>query len=114
MVINMYMDIGLLQGCDASVLLDDTVTLKGEKKSAQNKHSLRGFKIMDRIKMMVEYECPGVVSCADILTLAARDAVILVIYFVLEITKSPNLATSILLPLFHLYLFLSNYQIISS
>lgn len=60
------------------MLLDDTVTLKGEKKASQNERSLRGFKIMDRIKMMVESECPGVVSCADILTLAARDAIILV------------------------------------
>lgn len=77
-IVRLHMHDCFVQGCDASVLLDDTVTLKGEKKSAQNKHSLRGFKIMDRIKMMVEYECPGVVSCADILTLAARDAVILV------------------------------------
>ena len=67
-----------MQGCDGSVLLDDTITLKTEKKAAQNNHSLRGFKIMDRIKMMVESECPGVVSCADILAIAARDAVILV------------------------------------
>ena len=80
-------DIGL-QGCDASVLLDDTVTLKGEKKTSQNKQSLRGFKIMDRIKVMVESECPGVVSCADILTLAARDAVILVTYLVLLLIQT--------------------------
>lgn len=77
-IVRLHMHDCFVQGCDGSVLLDDTVTLKGEKKADQNKHSLRGFKIMDRIKMMVESECPGVVSCADILTIAARDAVILV------------------------------------
>ncbi|XP_057530090.1 peroxidase 11 [Amaranthus tricolor] len=77
-IVRLHMHDCFVQGCDASVLLDDTVTLKGEKKTSQNKQSLRGFKIMDRIKVMVESECPGVVSCADILTLAARDAVILV------------------------------------
>lgn len=66
------------QGCDGSILLDDTVTLKGEKKAATNIHSLKGFELVDRINNLVESECPGIVSCADILTIAARDAVILV------------------------------------
>ncbi|KAJ1412049.1 Secretory peroxidase [Sesbania bispinosa] len=67
-----------IQGCDGSILLDDTVTIKGEKKAATNIHSLKGFGLIDRIKNLVESECPGIVSCADILTIAARDAVILV------------------------------------
>ncbi|GER43831.1 peroxidase superfamily protein [Striga asiatica] len=67
-----------VQGCDGSVLLDDTITLKGEKKAANNKNALKGFEIIDRIKNKLESECPGIVSCADILTVAARDAVILV------------------------------------
>ncbi|KAK2429881.1 Peroxidase 11 [Trifolium repens] len=67
-----------IQGCDGSILLDDTYTLKGEKKAATNIHSLRGFGVIDKIKNFVESECPGIVSCADILTIAARDAVILV------------------------------------
>ncbi|KAK4371091.1 hypothetical protein RND71_010566 [Anisodus tanguticus] len=68
----------LVLGCDGSVLLDDTVTLQGEKKAANNKNALKGFRIIDRIKNMIESECPGIVSSADILTIAARDAVLLV------------------------------------
>ncbi|MCD7452510.1 hypothetical protein HAX54_017197 [Datura stramonium] len=65
-------------GCDGSVLLDDTITLKGEKNAPNNKNALKGFRIIDRIKNRIESECPGTVSCADILTIAARDAVLLV------------------------------------
>ncbi|KAM3269377.1 peroxidase 11 [Capsicum chacoense] len=67
-----------VQGCDGSVLLDDTVTLKGEKNAPNNKNALKGFRIIDKIKNSIESECPGIVSCADILTIAARDAVLLV------------------------------------
>lgn len=66
------------QGCDASILLDDTITLKGEKTASTNINSLAGFEVIDSIKNKVESECPGIVSCADILTIAARDATILV------------------------------------
>lgn len=68
----------VLQGCDASVLLDETESLQGEKKASPNINSLRGYKIIDRIKNIIESECPGVVSCADLLTISARDATILV------------------------------------
>lgn len=67
-----------VQGCDGSVLLDDTITLQGEKRAPNNVHGLKGFRIIDRIKNRLESECPGAVSCADILTIAARDAVVLV------------------------------------
>ncbi|XP_057961197.1 peroxidase 11 [Malania oleifera] len=67
-----------VQGCDGSVLLDDTITLQGEKKASPNRNSLKGFRLVDRIKNQLESECPGIVSCADILTIAARDAVLLV------------------------------------
>ncbi|KAI9168984.1 hypothetical protein LWI28_004953 [Acer negundo] len=67
-----------VQGCDGSVLLDDTIDLQGEKEASINKNALDGFSIIDRIKNKLESDCPGIVSCADILTIAARDAVILV------------------------------------
>lgn len=67
-----------MQGCDASVLLDDTSSLKGEKTASANVDSLRGFDVIDNIKSQLESICPGVVSCADILSVAARDSVVLV------------------------------------
>lgn len=71
-----------MQGCDGSVLLDDTSSFKGEKNSLQNANSLRGFELIDDIKSTLETMCPNVVSCADILTVAARDAVVLVSIYI--------------------------------
>nr|GEY17557.1 peroxidase 11-like [Tanacetum cinerariifolium] len=67
-----------VQGCDGSVLLEDTVNFQGEKNAPTNLDALKGFDIIDRIKNKLESECPGTVSCADVLTIAARDATILV------------------------------------
>ncbi|XP_040864779.1 peroxidase 4 isoform X2 [Glycine max] len=60
------------KGCDGSVLLDGP---SSEKIALPNKNSLRGYEVIDAIKSKVEALCPGVVSCADIVTIAARDSV---------------------------------------
>lgn len=65
------------KGCDGSVLINTTSNNQAERDAAPNL-SLRGFGSIDRVKSAVEKECPGVVSCADILALVARDAVSLV------------------------------------
>ncbi|KAM7509387.1 hypothetical protein LguiA_019840 [Lonicera macranthoides] len=60
-----------VQGCDASIL----ITGASAERNALPNLGLRGFEVIDDAKTQVEASCPGVVSCADILALAARDAV---------------------------------------
>jgi peroxidase len=67
-----------LQGCDASILLNDVGTFVGEKTAFPNANSVRGYDVIDNIKAAVEASCPSVVSCADIVALAARDGTVLV------------------------------------
>ncbi|KAJ1296193.1 hypothetical protein BS78_01G280800 [Paspalum vaginatum] len=58
-------------GCDASLLLDGSNT---EKTAPQN-NGLFGYDFIDDVKSTLENACPGVVSCADIIVAATRDAV---------------------------------------
>ncbi|CAK9198480.1 unnamed protein product [Sphagnum jensenii] len=61
-------------GCDASFLLDSTANSPAEKES-HSQTGMRNFKWFDQIKAAVEKECPGVVSCADIIALAGSDSI---------------------------------------
>ncbi|XP_061337789.1 peroxidase 15-like, partial [Gastrolobium bilobum] len=60
-----------VQGCDASILLNNTATIVSEQQALPNNNSIRGLDVVNQIKTAVENSCPGVVSCADILALAA-------------------------------------------
>ncbi|URE15701.1 peroxidase [Musa troglodytarum] len=61
------------KGCDASILIDGS----GTEKTAPPNLSVRGYDLIDQAKTQLERACPGVVSCADIIAIATRDAVVL-------------------------------------
>ncbi|GAY50004.1 hypothetical protein CUMW_123360 [Citrus unshiu] len=52
-----------LQGCDASLLLDDADAIQSEKSTVSNQ-STAGYEVIDDIDSTLENVCPGVVSCA--------------------------------------------------
>ncbi|CAN1155848.1 Lignin-forming anionic peroxidase [Linum perenne] len=58
-----------VQGCDASILLDQS-----EKTAIPNRRFTKTFKVIEDAKSRIERLCPGVVSCSDIIAVAARDA----------------------------------------
>ncbi|KAJ4728931.1 Peroxidase [Melia azedarach] len=60
-----------VNGCDASILIDGS----NSEKTAIPNLRLRGYDIIDEAKAAVDRVCPGVVSCADLIAIAARDAV---------------------------------------
>ncbi|KAF8011132.1 hypothetical protein BT93_J1679 [Corymbia citriodora subsp. variegata] len=66
-----------IEGCDGSILISSP---NGDaEKDAPDNESLAGdgFDTVVKAKQAVEASCPGVVSCADILAIAARDVVVL-------------------------------------
>ncbi|XP_051180100.1 peroxidase 4 [Lolium perenne] len=75
-IVRLFFHDCFVQGCDASLLLDDAPGIQGEKNAVPNKNSARGFEVIDAIKAAVEKACPGVVSCADVLAVAAEESVV--------------------------------------
>lgn len=77
---NVYCQILILQGCDGSVLLEGSASGPSEQEAPPNL-SLRAkaFEIINDLRETVHSKCGRVVSCADIVALAARDSVHLVI-----------------------------------
>ncbi|KAK6154645.1 hypothetical protein DH2020_008893 [Rehmannia glutinosa] len=55
-----------VESCDASLLLDSTRRVLSEKETDRS-FGMRNFRYIETIKEALERECPGVVSCSDIL-----------------------------------------------
>ncbi|KAL7608980.1 hypothetical protein Lser_V15G12681 [Lactuca serriola] len=72
-LVRMFFHDCFVNGCDACILLNGRST----ERTAPPNSLLRGFEIIDAAKTELERVCPGVVSCADILALDARDSVLL-------------------------------------
>ncbi|KAH7845290.1 hypothetical protein Vadar_000362 [Vaccinium darrowii] len=82
-----------VEGCDASIMIQSP---NGDaEKDAPDNLSLEGdgFDTVIKSKAAVEAVCPGVVSCADILVIAARDVVVLAggPYFEVELGRRDGL-----------------------
>ncbi|KAA8529521.1 hypothetical protein F0562_033680 [Nyssa sinensis] len=69
----------MVEGCDASLLISSN-SFNTAEKDADINLSLPGdaFDLVTRAKTALELQCPGIVSCADILAIAARDLVTMV------------------------------------
>lgn len=80
-----------VEGCDGSILVNNGAI---SEKNAFGHEGVRGFEIVEAVKAELEAACPGVVSCSDIVALAARDAISLVKN---KIEKEKNLSIFIYL-----------------
>ncbi|KAK4803034.1 hypothetical protein SAY86_001237 [Trapa natans] len=59
-------------GCDGSILIENGPQ---SERNAFGHQGVGGFEVIQQAKLRLEATCPGTVSCADIVALAARDAV---------------------------------------
>ncbi|PWA60752.1 peroxidase superfamily protein [Artemisia annua] len=60
------------QGCDGSILIDNG---EDSERKANGHQGVQGYNVIENAKAQLEIMCPSVVSCADIVAMAARDAV---------------------------------------
>ncbi|KAF3618649.1 Peroxidase 6 [Capsicum annuum] len=69
----------MVGGCDASLLISSNSFAAAERDEEINL-SLPGdaFDVISRAKTALELQCPGIVSCADILAVATRDLITIV------------------------------------
>ncbi|KAK1394779.1 Peroxidase [Heracleum sosnowskyi] len=73
-IIRLYFHDCFIRGRDASVLLKTTSSKNPSEQDSVANKGLKGPDVIDKVKAKVEAECPGTVSCADILEFAARDS----------------------------------------
>ena len=67
----------VILGCDASILLDSGGRRGNSEIDSEKNFGIRKLETIQHIKYMLEAECPGQVSCADIIALAAKESVAL-------------------------------------
>ncbi|KAF5448555.1 hypothetical protein F2P56_029075 [Juglans regia] len=63
-----------VEGCDGSILIENG---PNAERHAFGHQGVVGFEVIEKAKAELETVCRGVVSCADIVALAARDAIAL-------------------------------------
>ncbi|XP_074573497.1 peroxidase 65-like [Curcuma longa] len=84
-------------GCDASMLISTNAFNRAER-DADDNISLPGdaFDTVIRAKTALELQCPGVVSCADILALATRNLVLMLggPFYAVRLGRKDALASS--------------------
>lgn len=66
----------IVKSCDASLLLETVSGIESEQASERS-FGMRNFKYVKTIKAALESECPGKVSCADVVALSARDGIVM-------------------------------------
>ncbi|GMY27927.1 peroxidase 29 [Fagus crenata] len=64
-----------VKGCDASILVDPIEENVSSEMTSVKNFGIRKRELISILKSMVEASCPQQVSCADLLILAAREAV---------------------------------------
>lgn len=78
-VLRLFLHDCLVDGCDASVLITSNAFHKSERDADVNL-PLPGdaFDLVTRAKTALELQCPGVVSCSDIISVATRNLLVMV------------------------------------